>query len=114
MCYARPLHPQAIIVTNVWHLNRDPEIHGDDAAHFNPARYLDGGSVPVVASSADDEHASYGFGRRMCPRRRVANNSLFIDMAMMLWASKIERYVDSDGTLAPLDLEGCIDDGVVA
>jgi hypothetical protein len=44
----------------------------------------------------------------------VANNSLFIDMAMMLWASKIERYVDSDSMLAPLDLGGCIDDGVVA
>jgi cytochrome P450 len=106
-----------IVIPNVWHLNRDPEIHGDDAVHFNPARYLDGGCVPGAASSADgkdDEHVSYGFGRRVCPGRHLANNSLFIDIAMMLWAAKIERYVDADGTLAPLDVEGCIDDGIVA
>ncbi len=28
-----------IMMTNVWHLNRDPEIYGADAAHLNPARF---------------------------------------------------------------------------
>ncbi|KAH9041544.1 cytochrome P450 [Lactarius deliciosus] len=30
-----------IMIANVWHLNRDPTIYGADAAHFNPARFLD-------------------------------------------------------------------------
>jgi cytochrome P450 len=30
-----------IMITHVWHLNRDPEIYGADAARFNPARFLD-------------------------------------------------------------------------
>jgi hypothetical protein len=32
-------------------------------------------------------------------------------MAMMLWVSKVEWHVHAGGTLAPLDLEGCIDEG---
>ncbi|KAH9058061.1 cytochrome P450 [Lactarius vividus] len=30
-----------IVMANVWHLNRDPEIYGADAADFNTARFLD-------------------------------------------------------------------------
>jgi hypothetical protein len=44
----------------------------------------------------------------------VANNSRFIDIAMILWAAKIEGDVDADSSLALLNLEGCIDGGVVA
>ena len=31
----------AICIANAWHMNHDPEIYGESAAHFNPARYLD-------------------------------------------------------------------------
>ncbi|KAI0026891.1 cytochrome P450, partial [Vararia minispora EC-137] len=46
--------------------NTDTEIYGADAAHFNPARYLDekGQLKPSPPDTKDEGHVSYGFGRR--------------------------------------------------
>jgi hypothetical protein len=43
----------------------------------------------------------------------VANNSLFIDIAILLWATKIERKKDRSGRLLPLDVDGFVEDGLV-
>lgn len=45
--------------------------------------------------------------------RHVANNSLFIDIAMMLWAMNIERLTDVDGKPLHLEVDDCINDGLV-
>ena len=104
-----------IIMANVWHLNRDPEIYGSDAAHFNPARFLDanGEVTPCPPETKEEGHVTYGFGRRICPGKHVANNSLFIDIAMMLWACNIEPGKDDHGNVIPIDVDGCIEDGLV-
>ncbi|SJL10290.1 related to O-methylsterigmatocystin oxidoreductase [Armillaria ostoyae] len=104
-----------ILIANVWHLNRDPEIYGPDAEHFNPARHLDknGKLAPGPSDTKEESHVTYGFGRRICVGRHVANNSLFIDIAMMLWAMNIERATDENGVPLPLDVDGCVEDGLV-
>ncbi|KAI0248586.1 cytochrome P450 [Lactifluus subvellereus] len=103
-----------ICVANVWHLNRDPEIYGEDAGHFNPARHLDanGDIAPGPPDTKEEGHVTYGFGRRFCVGRHVANNSLFIDIAITLWATKIERKKDASGRLLPLDVDGFVEDGL--
>ena len=105
----------SMMIANVWHLNRDPEIYGADAAHFNPARFMDGsGEVKSCAPETKEEgHVTYGFGRRVCVGKHVANNSLFIDFAMMLWACTIEPGKDEKGNVIPIDVDGCIEDGLV-
>jgi cytochrome P450 len=104
-----------VCIANVWHLNRDPEIYGEDAAHFNPARHLDanGDIAPGPPDTKEESHVTYGFGRRLCVGRHVANNSLFIDIAILLWATKIERKKDRSGRLLPLDVDGFVEDGLV-
>ena len=104
-----------IMIANVWHLNHDPEIYGADAAHFNPARFLDasGGVMSRAPETKEDGHFTYGFGRRVCPGKHVANNSLFIDFAMMLWACTIEPGKDENGKIIPIDVDGCIEDGLL-
>jgi len=104
-----------ICIPNVWHINRDPEVYGENAEHFDPARYLetDGGVAPGLSDAREDGHVSYGFGRRLCVGRHMADNSLFIDIAIMLWATNIERKTDSSGRLLPLDVDGFVDHGVV-
>ncbi len=96
-------------------MNRDPEIYGPDADHFNPARYLDGGGrlIPAPVDTKEEGHVTFGFGRRICPGRQVGNDSLFITFAVLLWALNFERLTDSYGKPAPLDLSGCIEDGLV-
>ena len=102
-------------LTNVWHMNRDPEIFGKNTEHFDPARYLDasGDLASGVSDIKDQGHFSYGFGRRNCVGRHMADDSLFINIAVMLWATKIERKKDGSGRFLPLDLDGWVDVGVV-
>jgi cytochrome P450 len=104
-----------VCIANVWHLNRDPEIYGEDAAHFNPARHLDadGNITSGPPDTKEENHFTYGFGRRLCVGRHVANNSLFIDIAILLWATKMERKKDASGRLLPLDVDGFVEDGLV-
>ena len=58
-------------------------------------------------------HFTYGFGSRNCVGRHAADNSLFINIAVLLWAMKIERKKDASGRLVPLDVEGLVDGGLV-
>ncbi|KAH9030399.1 cytochrome P450 [Lactarius hengduanensis] len=104
-----------IVMANVWHLNRDPEIYGADAADFNPARFLDakGDIAPCSPETKEEGHVSYGFGRRICVGKYVANNSLFIDMAMTLWACNIEPGKDERGNVIPIDVDGSVEDGLI-
>lgn len=55
----------------------------------------------------------FGFGRRICPGRHVADDIMFIFIAVLLWALNIERKRNADGTVTPLDADGSVDDGVV-
>jgi cytochrome P450 len=105
----------SICIPNVWHMNRDPEIYGEDAAHFNPARFLDanGDVLPGPSDTKEEGHFTFGFGRRICLGRNVATNSVFIDIAMVLWASKIERKKDGSGQFLPLDVEGFVEQGIL-
>ena len=63
---------------------------------------------PPPPDTKDEGHVSYGFGRRQCPGRHAANNSLFIEIVIMLWAMKIELKKDASGQL-PLDVDGFVD-----
>jgi cytochrome P450 len=104
-----------ICLPNVWHLNHDPEIYGETAEHFDPARHLDanGDIAPGPPDAKEEGHMSFGFGRRVCVGRHLANNSLFINIAILLWASKIERKKDASGQPLPLDVDGFLNHGIV-
>jgi cytochrome P450 len=102
-----------ICIPNVWHMNRDPEIFGKNTEHFDPGRYLDASGDTIMSDTKDHGHFSYGFGRRNCIGLHMADNSLFINIAVMLWATKIDRKKDAAGHFLPLDVDGCIDFGQV-
>ncbi len=103
-----------ICVTNLWHMNRDPEIFGKNTDDFDPARYLDAsGGTPGISELKKDGHFSFGFGSRICIGRHLAENSLFINIAILLWAMKMERKKDASGRFIPLDVESWVDGGVV-
>jgi cytochrome P450 len=100
-----------ICIPNVWHMNRDPEVFGKNTEHFDPGRYLD--SRGDIAPGISDGHCSYGFGRRICVARHMADNALFINIAVLLWATRIDRKKDASGRFLPLDKDGCVDLGLV-
>jgi cytochrome P450 len=105
-----------ICMPNIWHMNRDPELFGKNTEYFDPGRYLDasGDLASGVSDVKEQGHFTYGFGRRICVGSHMANDSLFIDIAVILWANKLERKKDATGQLLPLDLDGWVDVGLAA
>ncbi|KAJ4479616.1 cytochrome P450 [Lentinula edodes] len=93
------LPKDTICYANVWSIHLDKNVYGDDAEHFNPGRFLDdnGKLKSSIADTRDEGHVTYGFGKRICVARHVANNSLFIHIAFLLWALNISAEIDADG-----------------
>ncbi|KAH8982276.1 cytochrome P450 [Lactarius akahatsu] len=106
-----------LCLTNLWQCHWDPSAYGDDAAQFRPERFLDADgkimSGPQAAETHDDGHGTYGFGKRACVGKHLANDSLFIYMATVLWAATLERARDQDGNEVPLDTDGFVDTGTI-
>lgn len=104
-----------VCITNVWAINHDTTIYGEDAALYNPSRHLDehGRLAPSPPDTKEQSHATYGFGRRICLGMHVANNALFMYIAMVVWAMNIEPITGANGKPQDLDVYADIDDGLV-
>ncbi|KAJ3793699.1 cytochrome P450 [Lentinula aff. detonsa] len=84
-----------ICIPNVWSMNRDRDMYGPDADQFRPERFLqqlEKGARSVLRQEyeVNDGHCAYGFGRRACIGRHVADNALFINICTILWALRVE------------------------
>ena len=105
----------ATCVVNTWQCNHDRAIFGDDADDFRPERHLDdsGELLPGPVETNLEGHVTFGFGRRVCVGRRMANDALFIATARILWAANLGRVRDDTGTERPLDISAFEDDGPI-
>ncbi|KAK7451717.1 hypothetical protein VKT23_012396 [Stygiomarasmius scandens] len=99
-----------IMIPNVWSINRDTEVYGMDAEDFRPERHLNADGDLVDENS--EGHSTYGFGYRHCAGRHVANNSLFIQMATILWAMRLEGVKGENGNTVEPDLNAEDETGV--
>ncbi|THU87411.1 cytochrome P450 [Dendrothele bispora CBS 962.96] len=100
----------SLCLANVWSINRDPDVYGDDADEFHPERHLNpDGSLK---DPLGEGHYTYGFGQRECAGRHVANNSLFIYTVTVLWTMKIEPPKDEEGNVVLPNINDEKTDGV--
>lgn len=87
---------ETYILPSIWWFLHDPErYHEPDS--FDPARYLEPRNEP------DPLNDAFGFGRRVCPGRYLATESLYLTIARLLAAFTIEKAVDENGK--PIDVE---------
>ncbi|KAH9022270.1 cytochrome P450 [Lactarius pseudohatsudake] len=101
-----------IVLPNMGLINSDPTVFGSDSASFNPARYLDEkGQVKPLMDGREEGHVSFGYGRRLCPGRFVAEGTLAIDFATLLWALRFERPEGAEGEL---DMHASASSGILA
>ncbi|KAK7458132.1 hypothetical protein VKT23_010040 [Stygiomarasmius scandens] len=89
------LPKKSIVLTNVWHMLRDPEVF-DRPEVFNPDRY--GGLDSEMQKVTD---ISFGFGRRVCPGRFFAENSIFSMVTTLLATCEILPPHDASGKEYP-------------
>ncbi|RBR18975.1 hypothetical protein FVER53590_10070 [Fusarium verticillioides] len=80
----------ASLLPATWWFLHDPEIYSDPTS-FDPGRYLEPRNEP------HPKFASFGFGRRVCPGRFLADESLFISISRLLAAFEIKKAVDGRG-----------------
>jgi cytochrome P450 len=104
-----------ICISNLWHCNRDRDVFGEDADEFRPERHLDdnGELLPGPFETNHAGHVAFGFGRRICVGKDLANESLFINTVRILWAAKLEPGRDENGKEVPLDVESVVGTGTV-
>ncbi|KAL2798859.1 cytochrome P450 [Aspergillus keveii] len=85
---------------NQWAIHRDPELYPDPET-FNPDRWLNP-SYPTYREPLDkypclQNFSAFGFGRRICPGMNIAENSLHLLPARVIWACKISKRKGPDG-----------------
>ncbi|KAJ3556657.1 hypothetical protein NM688_g1904 [Phlebia brevispora] len=95
-------------------MNRDPR-YFPDYDDFRPERYLDasGQLIEPMPHTHGQGHIAYGAGRRICMGKDMANQSMFIDFAVMLWAFDFAKAVDEDGSPITPSSTDCIDQSIV-
>jgi len=103
-----------VCISNLWHCNHDRTVFGEDADKFRPERHLDEHGELLLGSIETYQagYVSFGFGRRICVGKDLANESLFINTVRILWAAKLERGRDEKGKEVPLDVESVVDAGI--
>jgi len=88
------------VMNNAWAINMDPS-RASNPRKFDPDRYKDDHlSLYDSASNPDGtkrDQFTFGAGRRICPGMHVAERSLFLGVARILWAFDILPKTGADG-----------------
>ncbi|KAF7344542.1 Cytochrome P450 [Mycena sanguinolenta] len=84
----------SVVFPNAWAILHDPTVYPEPHI-FKPERFLtnDGKLNPNVK----DPEAPWGFGRRICPGRKMANSTMFITIASILATFEITAAIDDNG-----------------
>ncbi|CAI7629274.1 unnamed protein product [Penicillium manginii] len=93
VCYKGRIIPQnSIVAMNQYALHYDPSLFPEPES-FIPERHLRNLDSLAVSTALSDsygrDHWDFGAGRRICPGRHLAENSMFITIAKILWAFKL-------------------------
>lgn len=80
----------AILMPSTWWFTHDPAVYRDPE-RFIPERYLAPLDEPDPASFV------FGFGRRICPGRRLAESTIFLSVAKVLATFEIGKARDTQG-----------------
>jgi hypothetical protein len=103
------------MMINVWTLNNDPERY-PNPRNFDPDRYKDDILRAQESASQNDpykrDHFTFGAGRRVCPGLNIAERSLFLGFAYILWAFSFEHETDENGNKIPVSTEA-VTQGIV-
>ncbi|KAF2032730.1 cytochrome P450 [Setomelanomma holmii] len=84
----------AMLMPNTWWFTHDPLVYHNPMT-FNPDRFLGASPEP------DPRIYTFGYGRRICPGRYVADNALFITIAQVLAVFNISKPVENGVTIEP-------------
>ncbi|KAJ7589639.1 cytochrome P450 [Mycena floridula] len=91
----------SIVIPNIYGMTRDEAVY-HNPEEFNPSRFL---PKPEGLEEPDPRSIIFGWGRRICPGRFLADGNLFIAMATILSAFDISKAMDENGKEITPDVE---------
>ncbi|KAI0594821.1 cytochrome P450 [Biscogniauxia sp. FL1348] len=80
----------ALVIQNIWWFTHDPSLYPNPGA-FDPTRHLGPDACP------NPYNYVFGFGRRICPGKLLADSSVWLTIARSLAVFDIGRGVDEAG-----------------
>ncbi|KAK4235623.1 cytochrome P450 [Achaetomium macrosporum] len=96
-----------VLLANTAFLHFDPR-RFDEPFAFRPERYLDhplySADYAAMGDPSARDHFAFSTGRRTCPGARLAENSLGIALAGILWAFEIRPPLGAGGEEEAMDL----------
>ncbi|KAF8513892.1 cytochrome P450 [Gautieria morchelliformis] len=85
----------SVVIGNAWAMLHDKNMYGPNTEHFEPERFL----RPCVR----DPSVSFGFGRRICPGRHLADNTIYLAACFILKAFTISYAKNANGAEIPIE-----------
>ncbi|KAJ7670072.1 cytochrome P450 [Mycena polygramma] len=98
----------SLVISNIRGMSLDKKVYSDPTS-FYPERFL---PRPAGRGEPYFNDTVFGFGRRICTGKYVADNSLWIAIASVLAACKIENAVDANGNI--IVPEALLSDGLTS
>lgn len=88
----------SVVIANHYSITREEDVFGSnfDVEEFVPERWLQSGELGLPT-------VGFGYGRRICPGRHVARNSLWIALARILWAFDVKPGLSETGECIIVD-----------
>lgn len=101
----------SIVLPNSWTIMRETAVFGENPDDFLPERWLADDAKLLNDGRLKDLPAPwFGFGRRACPGRHIAQDVLWIQIVRLLWAFEIESgFVKETGERILVDSLACTD-----
>ncbi|KAJ7822103.1 cytochrome P450 [Mycena olivaceomarginata] len=85
------------IIANLWGIHLNP-VDFPDPHIFDPERFMSKRNYP-----GPWQHSSFGYGRRVCPGQYLASNSIYINIARILWGFNLSKARDENGKEIDVD-----------
>ncbi|KAF9872128.1 cytochrome p450 oxidoreductase [Colletotrichum karsti] len=82
------------LMPNIWWFTHDPDVYSDPF-EFRPERFLQ--SEPET----DPRKFAFGFGRRVCSGKMLAETSMYLNFAQSLAVFNINKPIDDDNVVEP-------------
>ncbi|TFY56487.1 hypothetical protein EVJ58_g7612 [Rhodofomes roseus] len=89
----------SMVLANIWAMSRDEALYSDPDT-FDPERFM--GLSEAKSEETDPRRIVFGFGRRLCPGRLLADSSIFLAAANIISAFDVRTSRTQDGQEIPL------------
>lgn len=87
----------ALLLPNNWLFTHDSATYPDPMS-FRPERFIE---TETHKAEPDPRAWTFGYGRRVCPGRYVADNALFLTIAQFLAVFNVEKPVENGKVVEP-------------